>query len=145
MMRITDLKLYDMKKVIFFYLLCCFSVCCFDSILIYFALDNCDLESPDFKFGFNVMMLANCAIYAPIFTISASLLYYTKVNRSILSNKYYSVLYCILPFLCFKALDIICNHTGRLFGYSIEYSIPIVFVLQNVIIVLAKYIKRRDG
>lgn len=140
MMRITDLKLYKMKKIILFYLLCSLS-----TILIWLAIDDYDLESPDFKFGFNVMMLANCAIYAPIFTISASLLYYTKVNRSILSNKYYSVLYCILPFLCFKALDIICNHTGRLFGYSIEYSIPIVFVLQNVIIVLAKYIKRRDG
>lgn len=129
-----------MKKIILFYLLCSLS-----TILIWLAIDDYDIESPDFKFGFNVMMLANCAIYAPIFTISASLLYYTKVNRSILSNKYYSVLYCILPFLCFKALDIICNHTGRLFGYSIEYSIPIVFVLQNVIIVLAKYIKRRDG
>lgn len=133
-----------MKKVIFFYLLCCFSVCCFDIILIYLALDNCDLESPDFKFGFNVMMLANCAIYAPIFTISASLLYYTKVNRSILSNKYYSVLYCILPFLCYNILDVVCIYYDIHIGYDLSYSIFIVFIIQNAIIILKKCINK-DG
>lgn len=135
-MRVTDLKPYNMKKIIFFYLLCCLSICCFDIILIWLALDHCDIESPDFKFGFNVMVLANCAIYAPIFTISASILYYTKVNKAILSNKWYSVLYCILPFLCYKILDLFCIYCGIHIGYDLEYSIPIVFIIQNVIIIL---------
>ena len=129
-----------MRKIILFYLLCSLS-----TILIWLAIDDYDIESPDFKFGFNVLMLATCAVYAPICTIVASILYFSKVNKAILSNRLFGILYCIFPFLCFKALDIICNHTGSLFGYSIEYSISIVFVLQNVIIVLAKYIKRRDG
>ena len=125
-----------MKKIILFYILCCLTICCFDIIMMWFALDHCDIDCPDFKFGFNVMMLANCAIYAPIFTLSACILYYTNINKGILSNKLYSILYCILPFLCFKILDIVCNYYDIHIYYDLAYSIPMVFVIQNVIIIL---------
>lgn len=132
-----------MKKILLFYLLCCLSICCFDLILICSAFDHCDIESQDFKFGFNITMLANCAIYAPVFTISAGLLYYTKVNKAIISNKCYSVLYCILPFLFHKILDIFCAYYDIHIGYDLEFIILIVFIIQNVIIIISKYNKRR--
>lgn len=122
-----------MKKIIFFYLLCCFSI-----IALWLATNDYDVKSNDFKFGFYVLIFVACAIYAPIFTISAIILYYSKVNKAILSNKLLSVLYCIFPFLCFKILDIICIHTGIRIGYRIEYCIPIVFIIQNVIIIIKK-------
>ncbi len=122
-----------MKKIIFFYLLCCLSI-----ILIWLAIDDYDIKSKDFRFGFYVLIFVACAIYAPIFTVSAIILYYSKVNKAILSNKLLSVLYCIFPFLCFKILDIICIHTGIRIGYRIEYCIPIVFIIQNVIIIIKK-------
>ena len=39
-----------MKKILFFYLLCCISI-----ILLWLAIDDCDIESKDFKFGFNAL------------------------------------------------------------------------------------------
>lgn len=130
-----------MKKILFFYLLCCLSICCFDIILICLASDHFDIESPDFKFGFSVMLLAIFALYAPIFTVSASILYYTNVNKAILLNKWYSVLYCILPFLCYKIIEVVCVFLGIKVDYRLEYSLPIVFVIQNVIIIILKYKK----
>ena len=131
-----------MKKIALFYLQCCLYICCFDIILIYLALDHYDIGSPDFRFGFNVMLLVNCALYAPIFTVSASVLYYTKVNKSILLNKWYCVLYCISPFLCYKILDVVCIHLGIKVDYRLEYSIPIVFIIQNAIIILKWLVQR---
>ena len=122
-----------MKKIVLFYLLCCLSI-----ILIWLTTSDYDFESIDFKFGFNVLMLTTCVVYAPIFTISAVILYYSKVNKAILSNKWLGVLYCVFPFLSYKILEIICKHTGIGIGHSLEYSIPIVFIIQNVIIVLRK-------
>ena len=127
-----------MKKIILFYLLSCLSV-----ILIWSAIDDYDIESKDFKFGFYVMMLVTCAVYAPICTLSACILYYTKVNKSILSNRVNGILYCIFPLLCFKALNLFRAHTNVEIGNIIEYSIPIVFVIQNIIIVLRNCIKKR--
>ena len=75
-----------MKKIIFFYLLCCLSI-----ILIWLAIDDYDIKSKDFRFGFYVLIFVACAIYAPIFTVSAIILYYSKVNKAILSNKLLSV------------------------------------------------------
>ena len=128
-----------MKKIILFYFLCCLTICCFDIFLICLASDQSDIGSPDFNFGFNVMVLANCAIYAPIFTISASLLYYTKINKTIISNKWYSVLYCISPFLCYKILDVICIYYDIHIGYDLAYIIFIVFVIQNMTLIMLKY------
>ena len=127
-----------MKKIILFYLLSCLSI-----LLIWFAIDDYDIESKDYQFGFNVMMLVTCAVYAPICTLSACILYYTKVNKSILLNKVISIIYCILPFLCFKALNMLRAYTNIEIGNIIEYSIPIVFVIQNIIIVLRNCIKNR--
>lgn len=127
-----------MKKIILFYLLSCLSI-----LLIWFAIDDYDIESKDFKFGFYVMMLVTCAVYSPICTLSACILYYTKVNKSILLIKVISIIYCILPFLCFKVLNMLRAYTNIEIGNIIEYSIPIVFVIQNVIIVLRNCIKKR--
>lgn len=126
-----------MKKIIIFYLLSCLSI-----ILIWLAIDDYDIESRDFKFGFNVMMLVICVVYAPICTISASILYYSKVNKVILSNKWLCVLYCIFPFLCYKVLEIVCIYAGIKIDHRLEYSIPIVFIIQNVIIILKRIIQR---
>jgi hypothetical protein len=122
-----------MKKIIFFYLLCCLSI-----ILIWLAIDDYDIKSKDFRFGFYVLIFVACAIYAPIFTVSAIILYYSNVSKAILANKYFSILYCIFPFLCFKIIGVICIHTGIRIGYRIEYCIPIVFIIQNVIIIIKK-------
>ncbi len=124
-----------MKKIITFYFLSCLSI-----ILIWLAIDVYDIESKDFKFGFNVLALVTSTIYAPIYTISASILYYTKVNKTILSNKWFCVLYCIFPFLCFKILYLICIYSGVKVDSSLEYSIPIIFIIQNVIIILKRLI-----
>jgi uncharacterized membrane protein YqjE len=123
-----------MTKIVTFYLLCCLSI-----ILIWLTTDDYDIESKDFKFGFNVLVLATCTVYAPIYTISACLLYYSKVNKAILSDKWFCILYCIFPFLCFKILDII----GIWNDYRLEYSILIVFIIQNVIIIVKWLIQRR--
>lgn len=122
-----------MKKIVIFYLLSCISI-----ILIWIATDDCDIESKDFKFGFNILVLVACAVYSPIVTISASILYYTKVNKAVLSNKWLGVLYCIFPFLCYKILDLVCIYAGIKIGHRLEYSIPIVFIIQNVIIIIFK-------
>lgn len=124
-----------MKKIVIFYLLSCLSI-----ILIWLAVDSYDIESNDFKFGFNVLVLVTCVVYAPIYTISACILYYSKVNKAILSNKWLSFLYCIFPFLCFKILDIIGIYLGINFGHKLEYIIPIVFIIQNVMIVINKWV-----
>ena len=120
-----------MKKIVIFYLLCCLSI-----ILIWLSIDDYDIDSKDFKFGFIFLIITTCAVYAPIYTISAVILYYSKVNKAILSNKWLGVLYCIFPFLCFKIFDTICFYTGFKIGYELEYIIPIVFIIQNVIIIL---------
>ena len=42
-----------MKRIAIFYLLSCLSI-----IVMWLAIDDYDIESKDFKFGFNVLMLA---------------------------------------------------------------------------------------
>lgn len=126
-----------MKRIAIFYLLSCLSI-----IVMWLAIDDYDIESKDFKFGFNVLMLATCVVYAPICTISASMLYYSKVNKAILSNKWLCVLYCILPFLCYKILDVVCSYYDIHVGYGLEYSIPIAFVIQNVIIIIKGSVRK---
>lgn len=126
-----------MKKILFFYLLCCISI-----ILLWLAIDDCDIESKDFKFGFNALFFITCIFYGPIFTIPACILYYTKICKAILSNIRYSILYCIFPFLCYKILTVIFAHIGTNIGSVLEYSIPVVFIIQNVIIVLKVLIKK---
>jgi hypothetical protein len=111
------------------------------------ALDNhYDIESPDFKFGFNVLMFANCVIYAPIFTASAGILYYKNVNKAVLSNKWCSLLYCILPFLCYelgrRIFYVVYNYSG--IWIDEDYITPVVFIIQNLILVVIKYIKREQ-
>ena len=106
--------------------------------MIWLAIDDYDIKSKDFRFGFYVLIFVACAIYAPIFTVSAIILYYSNVSKAILANKYFSILYCIFPFLCFKIIGVICIHTGIRIGYRIEYCIPIVFIIQNVIIIIKK-------
>lgn len=122
-----------MKKILFFYLLCCISI-----ILLWLAIDDCDIESKDFKFGFNALFFITCIFYGPIFTITACILYYTKICKAILSN----IGCCIFPFLCYKILTVIFAHIGTNIGSVLEYSVPVVFIIQNVIIVLKVLIKK---
>ncbi len=126
-----------MNKILKFYLLSCLSI-----ILIWLAIDDYNVECKDFKFGFYVLILVTCTIYAPIYTTFASILYYSKVNKNILSNKWLSILYCIFPFLCFKILEIVSVCAGIKIDCGLEYIIPIVFIIQNVIIILNRLIQR---
>ena len=126
-----------MKKIVSFYLLCCLSI-----ILTWLITEKYDIESKDFKFGFNFLLLVTCAIYAPIFTIFAFILNYSKVNRAILSNKWLTILYCVFPFLFYKILYILCIYSGIKIDYRLEYSIPVVFIVQNIIIII-RYIRYR--
>ena len=111
-----------MKKIILFYILCSLTICCFDIIMMWFALDHCDIGCPDFKFGFNVMMLANCAIYAPIFTLSACILYYTNINKGILSNKLYAYSVLGSDFSQLRLPGIVAPFCQSIFGSAAEGS-----------------------
>jgi hypothetical protein len=94
-----------------------------------------------FKFMFQLTLFATCAIYAPIITISASILYHTNINKAILSNKWYSIIYCIFPFLCCAFLDIFCKKAViHISYYKLWNSIPIVFIIQNVVIIIKRNI-----
>ena len=124
-----------MKKVILFYLLCCFSITLL--CLVY----GLDFDNVNFKFMFQLTLFATCAIYAPIITISASILYHTNINKAILSNKWYSIIYCILLFLCCAFLDIFCKKAViHISYYRLWNSIPIVFIIQNVVIIIKRNI-----
>jgi hypothetical protein len=125
-----------MKKILLFYIQCCIYTRCLDIIMICLSLNQCDIGSPDFKFGFSLMVLANCAIYAPIYTLTASILYYTNVNKALLSSKWLCFLYCNVPFVCYELIEKFCIYNGFNVDYRLEYSIPIVFIIQNVIIIL---------
>lgn len=127
-----------MKRIITFYILSCLSI-----ILIWLAIDDYDIENQDFKFGLNVLILVTCVIYAPICTILASILYYFKINKAILSNRWLGILYCIFPFLCYKLLNIACVYVDIKINQGLEYSIPIIFIIQNVVIISKKSIQRR--
>ena len=110
--------------------------------MIWLAIDDYDIGSRDFKYGFYVLILVSCVVYAPIYTISASILFYSKINKAILLNKWLCVLYCIFPFLCFKFLDLTCVYVGFKIDYRLEYIIPIVFIIQNAVIILKRLIQR---
>lgn len=101
-----------------------------------------DFGSKDFKFAFEILVYVYCIVFAPIYTISASILYYTKVNKAILSNKWIGILYCIFPFICYKLIDIFCHYAGIELCFDIDYSIPVVFILQNVVIVIRWLVRR---
>ena len=90
---------------------------------------------------FQLTLFATCAIYAPIITISDSILYHTNINKAILSNKWYSIIYCILLFLCCAFLDIFCKKAViHISYYRLWNSIPIVFIIQNVVIIIKRKI-----
>lgn len=126
-----------MKKIIIFYLFSCLS-----TILTWLAIDDYNIESKDFKFGFYVLIFVTCTVYAPICTITACFLYYSKINKTILLKKWLCVLYCMIPFLCFKILGIIYVFAGVRIDYKLEYIIPIVFIIQNIIIILKRLFLR---
>jgi hypothetical protein len=74
-------------------------------------------------------------------------LYYKNVNKAVLSNKWYGVLYCMLPSfcysLCYYIRDVFSTYAGiHIDGYVLDYVTPMVFILQNIVIVMLKYIKK---
>ena len=62
-------------------------------------------------------------------------------NKAILSNKWYSIIYCIFLFLCCAFLDIFCKKAViHISYYRLWNSIPIVFIIQNVVIIIKRNI-----
>jgi hypothetical protein len=137
--------LLSLVRIIRFFLLSCIAVCCIDIIIICLSIDDTAvIVTRDFRFGFNLMLFVDCAIFSPIYTIFASILYYTKVNRDILTNIWYGILYCIIPSLCLRTIDLICNCADIKIGDKVAIFLYIaVLIVQNVIFILNKIIRHK--
>ena len=119
--------LLSLVRIIRFFLLSCIAVCCIDIILICLSIDDTAvIVTRDFKFGFNVMLFVDCAIFSPIYTIFAS------------------ILYCIIPSLCLRTIDLICNCADIKIGDKVAIFLYIaVLIVQNVIFILNKIIRHK--
>lgn len=128
-----------MKKIIIFYLLCFLSI-----VLLWLITNDTTRGSRDFKFGFNVVCFFTLVFYAPLFTFSASMLYYFKINRTILTNKIIGVFYCIFPFLLTEIIRKICYYADITVDYTLENCTPITYIVQNFLIIIYWMIRRKQ-
>ena len=120
-----------MKKILQFYLLCCLSI-----LLMWLATSGGDVGNQDFKFGFHLLIFISLVFYAPLCTIVAYIFYHYKINRSILSNNLFGILYCIFPFLLIWLIKQYCHYVEIEVDNRLDDCSPIVFLIQNLLIVL---------
>ena len=107
-----------MVKVIIFYVICCISL--ISLCLIVDGLNDI--------FILQMMIWAIIIIISPINTLCAGLLYISNINKTILSNVFYSVIYSIAPFVIFIVLNL--SHIN----IELEHFV-LLFILQNIIII----------
>ena len=107
-----------MVKVIIFYLICCISL--ISLCLIVDGLNDI--------FILQMMIWAIIIIISPINTLCAGLLYISNINKTILSNVFYSVIYSIAPFVIFIVLNL--SHIN----IELEHFV-LLFIFQNIIII----------
>ena len=107
-----------MVKVIIFYLICCISL--ISLCLIVDGLNDI--------FILQMMIWAIIIIISPINTLCAGLLYISNINKTILSNVFYSVIYSIAPFVIFIVLNL--SHIN----IELEHFV-LLFILQNILII----------
>lgn len=125
-----------MKKIIVFYMICCLSM-----ILPWLA-ENCFIYgSRDFSFGLFLLLGVTFGLYAPLCSFFAWIFYYKGINRLILTRKHYGILYCIFPFLSISIIKTCCNYVG-IFSYVFDDFVPIVFIAQNLFIIIYWKIKK---
>lgn len=118
-----------MKNIIFFYLLCCISI-----MLMWLVTSECDVESQDFRFGIHLLIYITVVLYAPLYTLVACIFYHFKINRVILSKRWVSILYCIFPFMVVWLIKQYCNYVELEIDYSLDDIWPLVFLIQNLLI-----------
>lgn len=107
-----------MVKVIIFYVICCISL--ISLCLIVDGLNDI--------FILQMMIWAIIIIISPINTLCAGLLYISNINKTILSNVFYSVIYSIAPFVIFIVLNL--SHIN----IELEHFV-LLFILQNILII----------
>lgn len=119
-----------MKKTISFYLSCCLSI-----ILMWLVTNNCNIGSPDFKFGIHLLITITMILYAPLCTIVAFIFYHFKINRVILSYRWAGVLYCIFPYLFIWLSKQYCHYAKTEVDYRLDDISPLVFLIQNILVI----------
>ena len=132
-------KTLSMKNILKFYIGCSM----FLSLVGYISiLDEPDI--PDTAFGFNLFLCFVFLFYVPLCLVIVCLLYYYKINRYILSNIILGMAYCAFPILLAYLLDKYSCLPGILSKVGLrDYTFYIVFIMQNVIILVYGLIKRR--
>ena len=127
-----------MKKILIFYLTCCVSY-----ILLGLIANYNKIDTQEFKFGFSIFLIFVVLIYIPLCTIIVWLFYYSKINKSILSNVFYGILYCIFPSLLLGLADVLSHITDfSLNCIKSDYIFYEIFAIQNLLIVGYGIIKR---
>ncbi len=128
----------QMKKIIIFYIVCCISY-----ILLGLASNHEQIGTRDFRFGFTVLVLFITLIYIPICTTIVGIMYYTKINRIILSNIFYGIIYCLFPALSLELAEALGNKANfHLNCIKSDYIFCEIFVLQNLLIICYGITKR---
>lgn len=120
-----------MKKIIIFYIVCCISY-----ILLGLASNHEQIGTRDFRFGFTVLVLFITLIYIPICTTIVGIMYYTKINRIILSNIFYGIIYCLFPALSLELAEALGNKANfHLNCIKSDYIFYEIFAIQNLLII----------
>ena len=121
----------QMKKIIIFYIVCCIS-----HILLGLASNYEQIGTRDFRFGFSVFVILVTLIYIPICTIIAGIMYYSKINRKILSNILYGIIYCLFPTLLLELAEVLGHKANfNLNCIKSDYIFYEIFAIQNLLII----------
>ena len=132
-------KTLSMIKILKFY----FGCGIFLSLIDYLSVMD-KWGTPEAMFGFSVALMFVFLLYVPLCLVIACLLYHYNINKSILSNIILGMAYCAFPILLAYLLDKYSCLPGILSKVGLrDYTFFIVFIMQNVIIIVYGLIKRR--
>ena len=127
-----------MKRILTFYISNCVSYILWGLIVNYNKIGT-----QDFKFGYSVFLIFVIFIYIPLCSLVVGLLNYYKINKAILSNVFYGIIYCLFPSLILELADVLSRITDISFScMKSDYIFYETFVIQNLIIFGFGIIKR---
>ena len=122
-----------MRKVLFFYALCCFGNLLFHFVSAYISSDMKEL-----MFGFPIALIFVCLLYSPLCTFLAYIYKRLKINTQIIKHP---LLYSLSPFIIASFV----TNLSDIDTASRDYLLCILFVAENILIIVLFRYQRKFG
>lgn len=122
-----------MRKVLFFYALCCFGNLLFHFVSAYITSDIKEL-----MFGFPIALIFVCLLYSPLCTFLAYVYKRLKINAQIIKHP---LLYSLSPFIITSFI----TNLSDIDTASRDCLLCILFVAENISIIVLFGYQRKFG